>query len=130
MADSVIKVEFPIKVTDEDIDDIMCTALEGGINYWCRRADVVGDYLGEYASEQISRGGQLKLYEAEDDGEFLLNKEHILSGILQYVLCPDSSYRILREGVDGFYLLECGMIDAEVADSIIQYGLFNEIVYG
>ena len=23
-----------IKVTEEDIKDIMCTALEGGINYW------------------------------------------------------------------------------------------------
>ena len=41
----------------------MVTALEGGINYWCRRAKVVGEYLGEAAIDQISRGGSLILQE-------------------------------------------------------------------
>lgn len=40
----------------------MVSALEGGINYWCRRVVVQGDYLGEYASEQISRGGKLAIW--------------------------------------------------------------------
>lgn len=30
-------------VSDEDIDDIMSAALDGGITYWCRRAEVVGE---------------------------------------------------------------------------------------
>ena len=34
------------KLTPQDIDDIMVSALEGGINYWCRRVVVQGDYLG------------------------------------------------------------------------------------
>lgn len=30
----VVKVALEIVLTQEDIDDIMCGALEGGINYW------------------------------------------------------------------------------------------------
>ena len=43
-----LSVSVTFKVLDEDIDDIMCTALEGGITYWCNRTEIVGDkYLGE-----------------------------------------------------------------------------------
>ena len=54
-----IKAEISVRISTEDIDDIVTTALEGGICYWCRRAEVKGKYLGEFASEQISRGGVL-----------------------------------------------------------------------
>lgn len=30
-------------VTEEDVDDIMCSALEGGITYWCDSARVQKD---------------------------------------------------------------------------------------
>lgn len=70
-----VKTEPEINVTQEDVDDIVATALEGGINYWCRKAEVVGDYLGEYASEQISRGGTLKLYDSEEDEVYELTRD-------------------------------------------------------
>lgn len=57
-----VSVTLEIALTQEDIDDIMCGALEGGITYWCDEAKVVGDYLGEYGSEQIARGGKLRLH--------------------------------------------------------------------
>ena len=57
---------FNFVISDEDIDEIMSAALDGGITYWCGRAKVVGEYLGEYASEQISRDGVLKLYDIEE----------------------------------------------------------------
>ena len=31
-----VKAELEINVTQEDIDDIVTTAMEGGINYWCK----------------------------------------------------------------------------------------------
>ena len=52
-----------VKYTQENIDDIMSMALEGGITYWCGQAKVKGKYLGNYGSEQISRGGTLYLYD-------------------------------------------------------------------
>ena len=56
-----VRVSMEVKLTQQDVDDIICTALEGGITYWADKAVVVGEYLGEYASEQISRGGKLRI---------------------------------------------------------------------
>ena len=50
-----VSVTLEIVLTQEDIDDIMCGALEGGITYWCDEAKVVGDYLGEYGSDRKRR---------------------------------------------------------------------------
>ena len=57
-----VELELKARVTMQDIDDIMCTALDGGITGWCRAAKPVGKRLGEYAHEQIARGGSLMLY--------------------------------------------------------------------
>ena len=61
-----VTAQIKVSLTQEDVDNIMCAAL-GYIIYWCREAEVVdGEYLGEYASEQISRGGVLRLWDADD----------------------------------------------------------------
>ena len=57
-----VHAEITVRLTQQDVDDIMVSALEGGICYWCRRVVVQGKYLGEYASDQISRGGQLAVW--------------------------------------------------------------------
>ena len=35
-----VHTERDVKLTVENIDDIMVAALEGGINYWCSEAEV------------------------------------------------------------------------------------------
>lgn len=77
----VLKLELEMVATQEDIDDIMAGALEGGINYWCGEAEVVGNYLGEYASEQISRGGQLILHDIEENETYTLDREKFVKGL-------------------------------------------------
>ena len=121
-----IKIEKEITVTQQDIDDIMVSALEGGITYWCRKAEVVGDYLGEYASEQISRGGVLKLYDAESDDVLVLTLEKLLHGIEK---AYDGNWFMDYGWCDGAKLDPC-QIDAEVADVIVQLALFDEVVFG
>lgn len=121
-----IKIEKTIKVTQEDIDDIMCSALEGGITYWCYKAKVVGDYLGEYASEQISRGGVLKLYDSEDDEVYELTLDKLLKGI---EIAARDNYYSEYEWINGSEI-DCCQVDAEVADCIVQCALFGEVVYG
>jgi len=59
-------------------------AMEGGICYWCRKAEVVGEYLGEYASDQISRGGALILHDAESAQTWELTLEKFLNGVKLY----------------------------------------------
>ena len=65
-----VELELKARVTMQDIDDIMCTALDGGITGWCRAAKPVGKRLGEYAHEQIARGGSLMLYDAESSDKW------------------------------------------------------------
>lgn len=121
-----INITKTVKITQEDIDDIMCSALEGGITYWCRKAKVVGEYLGEYASEQISRGGKLKLYDAEEDEVYELTLEKFLKGI---ELAIQHNYYAEYGWCDGTMLDTCN-VDASVADAIIQLALFDDVIYG
>lgn len=121
-----IEINKKYTVTPQDIDDIMVTALEGGINYWCRKAEVVGEYLGEYASDQISRGGSLILYDAESSDHWELNLEKLLNGIQKAI--EDNWFSDYDWYVDGE--LDCCQIDAEVADTIVQLALFDDVVFG
>lgn len=126
MKEFKIDVIREIKVTQEDIDDIMCSALEGGITYWCCKAEVVGEYLGEYASEQISRGGILLLHDAEEDEVYDLDLKHLLSGIKQ---AYEGNYFADYEWCNGKTIDTC-QVDAEVADVIVQLALFDEVIFG
>ena len=101
----------------------MVTALEGGINYWCRRAKVVGEYLGEAASDQISRGGSLILYDAESSDKWELTLEKFLNGVKLYF---EQGCHVQVED----NAIEIGDIDAGDADCIVQFALFGEAVFG
>lgn len=124
-----LKVEMEVTITQEDVDDIMATALEGGITYWCCEAEVVGEYLGKYASDQISRGGILKLYDNEEDEVYELTLEKFKKGVMMYLSDPQAPYNII-DGDRGDYILDCGMVDGDVADMIVQYALFGEVMFG
>lgn len=121
-----ISILTELTVTKEDIDDIMCTAIEGGINYWCGAAKVLGDPIGEYAHEQIARGGTLKLYDAEDEKNYLLTRDALLKGIK---MAAEQGYYKDYGWHDGHYLDTCN-VDADVADVIVQLALFEDVVYG
>lgn len=128
MNGTMLEVNVKVEVTDVDIDDIMAGALEGGVNYWCRKVEVVEDeYLGEFASEQISRGGSLKLYDREEDAFYILTKELFLNGLKMYLEKPHP-YDI-TEGTRNGYRLDTCMADAVVCDMIIQYALFGQQIY-
>ena len=126
----ILKKEIEILITDEDIDDIMVTALEGGINYWCLRCDVVGAYKGEYASEQISRGGELNFQvveDFEDDKDtYTLSKEKLLSGIETYL---EWDLDIIARNTQTEFVLDTCRIDGCRADMIVQYALFGDLIY-
>ena len=126
---TVLDVSFSVFVTDEDIDDIMVSALEGGINHWCAEALVQGEYLGEFASDQISRGGTLLLYDAEERKYEELTKEKFLDGLRCYLKDPIYDDTIYPGTHEDRYLLDFTMIDAPASDMIIQYALFGEVVY-
>ena len=126
--DFTVKFKMDLTVTVQDIDDIMCAALEGGITYWCCAANVVGDYLGEYPHEQISRGGELELHDAESDDKWVLTRDMLLSGIKQWAEWGGEPVTCLAICDNG--TLDTSEIDAEIADMIVQYAVFGEVVFG
>ena len=101
-------------VTDQDIDDIMSAVLDGGITYWCCRAEVVG----------ISRGGTLRLYDSEADSVYELTLDKFLNGVRLWIE-NERAFTLTDAGQ-----LDTGDIDALAADMIIQYALFSDVIYG
>lgn len=117
-----VRAEITIGLTQQDIDDIMSTALDS-ICYWCGTAEVVGEYLGEYASDQISRGGALILHDAESAQTWELTLEKFLNGVKLYF---EQGCHVQVED----NAIDAGDIDANDADCIIQFAVFGEVVFG
>ena len=121
-----VKVEIRVELTQQDIDDIMVAALEGGINYWCDEAAVEGgEYLGKYASDQISRGGTLLPHDTDEDAYRKLDLEKFLKGFKLWLENGGDQYGAVQG-----HEVDCCNIDAGCADEIVQYALFGEVVYG
>ena len=118
-----VRPQIEVNLTQQDVDDIMVAALEGGINYWCREAEVVGEYLGEYASDQISRGGSLILHDSESSDKWELTLEKFLNGVKLYF--EDGCHVQVEDN-----RIDAGDIDAGDADCIVQFALFGKVVFG
>lgn len=130
---NVLEVVVKVMVTDDDIDDIMYAALEWGINYWADRVNTKGKYRGKYAYKQISHGGELRIHIEEpfdegDNGWRTLAKGNLLYGIKKWIATSGAELTTLPNG--NYLGIDTCNIDAEAADAIIQYALFDEIVFG
>lgn len=117
-------------VNQEDIDDIMCTALEGGITYWCYGAqsmmneEWMKENNIEYLSDVTGRGGDIVL--TTEDGDYVLTLKGFLTGLQQLIDESDEYY--LESTSDGIKI-DTSEIDADIADLIIQYAIFGKLVY-
>lgn len=121
------KVAFNLYLTSEDVDDIVTTAFEGGINYWCGQVSIDGEPLGDCASEHVSKGGSVTLYDKVDSKEFTLDRDAVVRGIAEYI--AHDGFEILEVSKAGRATVDPGFVDANVADSIVQYAVFGDIVY-
>lgn len=124
----VIEVNF----TEQDIQDIITTALEGGIGYWACLDDIgaSGDApISEQAADVLLTGGSLTFIDAEGDPDdpaterWTLTLEKLLNGFKLYF---EEGCHVAVE--DNF--VDTSYIDANDADCIVQFALFGEVVYG
>jgi hypothetical protein len=117
------------EVTEKDIETIIVNGFEGGIKYWAGldvyySEDVFNCPKDEpwstWCTKLLIEGKSVKLYDVEgteDDNNWILTLDKIINGYkLNCIKRPHDSD------------LENG--DATTSDSIIQYALFNEIVFG
>jgi len=130
-----IKVEIFLSISDEDIGDIMSSALCGGISYWSCLDNTKQEWkeyndkeeyddLGtdEIATMILLDGKPLYIVDTYDDTTLSLTLEKLLNGI-RWAIVENSTLIVDGE-------LDTCSIDASVADSIVQYAIFGEIVYG
>ncbi len=104
-------------ITDEMVDDILCTVFESGIG-WIDQVKPVDRWPdgAEYASDVITRGGNLAI--KHDDGWTVLTREKLETGIRTAV----GSWSSLQDWYEQH--------DANDADNAVQYALFGTLVYG
>lgn len=109
-------------VSIETLENIVVTALEGGIGYWSVLDNTTKiwdkyDYCdlpcSQAAFELLYNGESLNFYDTEDETEVW----HL-------------TWKKLIKGVELFGGVKEEDIDATVADQIIQYALFGKIVFG
>lgn len=120
-----IKVSYYL--TDEDLENIVVTALEGGIGYWACLDNDNGDFMGipkgtatsEWCWQILQNGGSLHFFDAEDiaGDEWYMDISDLFTGI---------GLAIRNHEWDG----DMDVLDAYVADCIFQYAIFGSVIYG
>ena len=132
----MIKINVELEFNEAWLESVVCSALEGGINYWINDGfNVLENIIGsktetteqEYLVKRIAKG-QSKLLIRDDCGAIKegmiceLSKDTIIKGYERYIKwCTDYERSIFTYAGD---------IDAEEADIIVQLGLFNEVIFG
>lgn len=119
--------------------DVFVTAMEGGCAYWSTRERYHIWVPGTEKEDMDGFNALILDNEDGDDSRYFVDINLVAKGINRIVnglaTCggeplsdgPDSlRSRIKKASAD----MEAGDIDAGDADSIIQAGLFNDIVYG
>lgn len=131
---------MPVVITDQTCFDLMCTAIEGGINYWAdvgkrTRALREGETIPDYTSfEADVQDGPVSCdhpdIEAAEIGRFTIDPGMIRDGIRR-LLAPGAQ---ISPAIRNDVLLlaadpEHGP-DADSADAIVQFAVFGELVFG
>lgn len=140
-----VTLKIDVKFTDQDLCDLLTTAFEGGISYWCAdyavaaepdaarvatfkaTADDLGGQ-GHYLSYMAPVfGGALSLIDHVENRARVLTFERLVKGIKLFL--NSSSENGLAMNCATTDDLLCA-IDANLADEIIQLAVMGEVVYG
>ena len=124
------KITRTVEISDKLIEDILCTAFEGGITYWADNVSChnnkdmkkVGGWKHEYLTGSKLKEAKLIIHTISG-GEVVMTKKSIIDA-LQKMDNPEYKYtkalsRILNE-----------QYDADDADIVVQTACFGEVVYG
>jgi hypothetical protein len=119
------------RVTDENVEDIMDTAAYGGITYWATNPP-------EAVLEALPDGVHLIQDGEDDDKRYRLTTEQVRQAVLRVAR---NEPRVVNSTIQGYVQaafanwteedgIDCGDIDADAADCIVQVACFGEITYG
>lgn len=122
---------------DQAYFDIFVTALEGGIGYW----SVCHEYHWQLAGAEGSvsetsdiLGFYAEVKDSEEPSVFRVDRDVIAKGVRLFIGWAKDGLRdgyIKRAAVDLDWANWDDLdVDAEIADMIVQFGLFDKVVYG
>ena len=122
------KVQIVKEYTEEEMQDIVITALEGGIGYWACLDNTTPEFKNEpkdtptavWCWQLLKEGKSLRFIDAEDvdEGEtWWLTLQMLLNGIGSAI-------------AKGYWDGDMDNVDGDVGDSIFQLAMFGDIVYG
>ena len=148
---AILKPTIQVKITKEDVLDIICSAVNGGVGYWGETSANGEDYseakkhlveqgvdLKDICYEEVFAqilfdGKSLEITDIENDKKYFLSLEKLFIG-LQAAIEEGyySHYNWYVPKGDGFgeWQLNCCQVDSAVADIIIQFSLFGEVLFG
>lgn len=109
-------------LTPQEVADIVVTAFEGGISYWCGSAQQVGGApttVRPWYSDPdfYTQPFEIVLTDLETDDEYSLTSENLQKAFREI------SSDLLKAIISGDY-------DAWDADTIIQLAVFGQVVFG
>lgn len=127
-----VPVVGAVKITEEDVQDLVTTALCGGIGYWAKLDNSGAEFdeapedecIDETVARLLIEGKTVELIDEEDGSVYGWTLANLLEGLSRYL----SGSRSSIVGDDG--TLDMCMVDAEAADMIVQLGIFGETIYG
>ena len=131
MTDEMNIINRRIEISDEMIEDILCTAFEGGITYWaenisCKDNDdmkKVGGWKHEYLTKTKKKDAVMYIHDAETGEKYPMTKKSIIDA-LQKMDNPKYQY------TKALNRILIGQSDADDADIVVQTACFGEVVYG
>ena len=124
------KITRTVEISDKLIEDILCTAFEGGITYWAVNVSCednkdmkeVSGWKHEYLTKTKKKDAAMYIHTVEG-GKVKITKSLILEALQQMgdprYKCTKALSRILEE-----------TYDADDADIVVQTACFGEVVYG
>lgn len=122
------KVQITKEFTDEEMEDIVVTALEGGIGYWACLDNTTPEFKDEpkdtptavWCWHLLKKGKGIRFIDAEDTEE----------GETWWLTLPMLLNGIKLSSEKGYWNGDIDTMDANDADIVFQLSMFGEIVYG
>ena len=131
---TTLPISIDLELDNQFVEDVIVGALEGGSNYWIDHVkinhpgganpkDVPVSIWGAHA---LINGGFIVFYFDDDIARLELGQ--FIKGVGLWIKTNPSSMEIIK--VNGKFTIDTCIIDAGDADNILQYALFEEVVYG
>lgn len=118
-----MKIMIPFEIKEEFISDVLSTAFSGGSNYWIEDIkNLSNDPKSHHFSRSVAQGDTLEIIDNEDYKVHKLDKDIFAEGYKRYAeFCLKKGIQVYSDPCD---------IDSQVADMILQFAIFNDLIFG